>query len=219
MSTNVIERVDKNDVKVKREELFSRNVTSDEWDKIERREILRPYKRQRLGFEGVLINILEPNRKNGFTYGLVFASVYSPKVNIELDHVVIKVTVPEFNYVEFELFKRYYFTAEVAPYYKTGYVLGIAAKRECFMLQNINISKVRQIATSQMSQPTLYVTTRIKNVLLCKSQHPRHTEDELLEIVKNTPNDGSVERFINEYTKSYQQKKITKHEVVETLYG
>lgn len=185
----------------------------------DRREILRPYKHKRLGFEGVLIDLIEPNRRNGYTYGLVFASVYSASQNIELDHAVIKMGIAEFNQANLDLFERYYFTAVVKNYYKTGYILGIAAKIECFMLADINPHKIQKLNMSKLQQPTAYVINRIDNVLISKIIAPRHTKEELIEHVLNMPNDGSVERFINEYTQSYQNVEITKYEVINTLYA
>lgn len=183
------------------------------------REVLRAYKKQRLGFEGVLINVIEPNRRNAYTYGLVFASVYAPSQNIELDHVVIKIDRKSYSQANFEEFKRYYFTAEVAMYYKTAYFNGIAAKQENFMLQNINPYKVREIETSELPQPTQYVMTRINNIMHCKTSTIRHTEQELIDIVFETPNDGSVERFIDGYTRTYQHSRVSKFDMIETLYS
>lgn len=183
------------------------------------REVLRPYKNKRIGFEGVLIHVIQPNRKNAHTYGLVFASVYAPNEKIELDHAVIKVDKRSYSQTDIELFKRYYFTAEIAMYHKTAYILGIAAKQENFMLTHINMYKVQEVETSSVEQPTLYVMNRINNVMNCKTREVRHTEEELIKIVFDTPNDGSVEKFIDNYTLTYQNKKLNKHEVVETLYS
>lgn len=187
--------------------------------KTDTREVLRPYKNKRIGFEGVLIHVIQPNRKNGHSYGLIFASVYAPNEHIELDHVVIKVDKRSYNQSVLELFTRYYFTAEIAMYHKTAYILGIPAKQENFMLQHINMYKTHEIETSAMAQPTMYVVNRINNVMHCKTSEIRHTEEELIKIVLETPNDGSVEKFINNYTLTYQSKKINDHKVVETLYA
>lgn len=182
------------------------------------REVLRPYKKQRLGFEGVLVDIIAPNKRNGHAYGLVFASVYAPNEKIELDHVVIQMDKVSFRKAELNLFARYYFTASVAAYFKPTYIIGAVALQENFMLQDINLNKLRELGESQMHQPTMYVMTRINNILLCKGEL-RHTEDDLIKTVFNTPNDGSVEKFINECTKSYQQTAVDKHELVEALYA
>ncbi|MEK4529773.1 hypothetical protein NST38_30685 [Paenibacillus sp. FSL H8-0104] len=45
------------------------------------REELRPYRNRKLHFEGVLIDVIQPNSQNklnSLTYGLVFGSVYAP---------------------------------------------------------------------------------------------------------------------------------------------
>ncbi|WP_078598665.1 hypothetical protein [Evansella clarkii] len=182
------------------------------------REVLRPFKRQRLGFEGVLIDIFEPNKRNGFSYGLVFASVYAPNERIELDHVVIQMSVADFKRAQLTLYTRYYFTASIESYYKVTDILGITARRESFMLQNISLHKLRELPESQLAQPTAYVMKRINNIMLCKAG-PRHTEEELIDTVCRTANDGSVEQFINEYTESYQQVIVSKRDVEDALYA
>lgn len=220
METNLLERVDNLHVNQTHDESIKEEIVSPErLDSVKKREVLRPYKRKRLGFEGVFIHAIEPNRKNGYTYGLVFGSIYAPNEKIELDHAVIKVSIAEYNQANLELYQRYYFSAEVDSYYKTGYVLGIAAKREHFMLTHINVSKMYKLSTSVMTQPTMYVISRIRNVLSSKNIEPRHTEEELLEIIYRLPNDGSVERFVDTYTKNYQHKKVTTYDIIETLYA
>ncbi|WP_454101533.1 hypothetical protein [Metabacillus sp. SLBN-84] len=164
------------------------------------------------------MDIFEPNRRNGYTYGLVFASVYAPNEKIELDHAVIKMAVVDFKKASVNLYTRYYFTAEIASYYRPTKILGIMAEQEKFMLQEIRVHKLREAAESKMLQPTMYVINRIQNILLFKGE-PRHTEDELMDIVYSTPNDGSVERFINEYTSSCQRVSINKLDLLETLYA
>jgi hypothetical protein len=181
------------------------------------REVLRPYKKQRIGWEGVLIDIIPPNKRNGYTYGLVFASLYAPNEDIELDHAVIKMEPQEFKRADFSQYTRYYFTAAVASYYKAVSILGVIAQRENFMLQNINMRKLRELPESKMTQPTMYVATRIHNIMLSKEL--RHTEEELIDTVLHTPNDGSVERFINDCTNSYRQTSVSKKEIEETLYA
>lgn len=187
------------------------------------REGLRPYKKQRLGFEGVLVDIIKPSSRNGYTYGLVFGSVYAPNEKIELNHVVIKVNkgaIGEMKVkVGIELFKRYSFTARIDSYVKTAKFSNIAAKKEAFMLADIKPHKIKQVELSHMEQPTNYVMDRIRNVLLCKSREVLHTEEELINMVRDIPNDGSVEKFIDEFTSSYQLTKITMHDVVDVIYG
>ncbi|MCC2248955.1 hypothetical protein JUJ52_03150 [Virgibacillus sp. AGTR] len=181
------------------------------------REVLRPYKKQRLGFEGVLVDVMEPNRRNGHTYGLVFGSIYAPNENIELDHAVIQMDIADFKKAKLNLYTRYYFTAEITSYYKATNIMGVIAQRENFMLQNISILKLREMPDSNITQPTMYVMKRIHNIMLCKGKL-RHTEEELIKTVFHTPNDGSVERFINECTGSYQQVSMNKHNMEEILY-
>lgn len=182
------------------------------------REVLRPYKKQRLGFEGVLVDIIAPNKRNGHAFGLVFASVYAPNERIELDHVVIQMDKASFKKAELILFTRYYFTASIASYFKPTSIIGAVALQENFMLQDINLNKLREVPVSHMPQPTKYVLTRIHNILLCKGEL-RHTEEDLIHAVFQTPNDGSVEKFINDCTKSYQQTHVNRRELEETLYA
>lgn len=182
------------------------------------REVLRPYKKQRLGFEGVLIDIIEPNRRNGYNFGLVFASVYAPNEKIELDHAVIQMNMTDFKKAGLNLYERYYFTASIASYYKTAKILGAIALQENLMLQNINLNKLRVQPESELAQPTMHVMTRIDNIMLCKGEL-HHTKEGLLETVNNTPNDGSVERFINDCTTYYQQAYINGRDIERTLYA
>lgn len=182
------------------------------------REALRPYRKKRLAFEGVLISIIEPNRRNGYTYGLVFGSVYAPNEQIELDHAVIRIQKRTFRATLVTLFKRYRFTAQVDRYHKVVNVLGADVLQENFMLQNLNTRTLKKINTTQLTQPTQYVLNRIQNVMMCKTQEIRHTEEELLAIIFQTPNDGSVEKFIEQYAKTYQHRKIDEFEMIEVLY-
>ena len=182
------------------------------------REVLRPYKKQRLGFEGVLIDIKKPNRRNGYNYGLVFASVYAPNERIELDHVVIEMGIGDFREAGFKRFTRYYFTATIASYYKVADIMGISAERENFMLIDINVNKLREAPISRMKQPTMYVTSRIDSIMLCKGQL-YYTEDELISTVFNKPNNGSVERFINHATEIHQQSALNRQDMIKALYA
>lgn len=192
---------------------------------------MRPYKKKRLGFEGVLIDIIEPNSRNGYSYGLIFGSVYAPNEHVEIDHAVIKVSKYDFNlitsYLNFECFKHYHFTAQIATYYKVAYFEGLStkgepyveAKKENFMLQNLNAAKIEPITEPHLTQPTIYVNRRIDNIMLCKTSPVRHTKEQLLGIVANLPNDGSVEHFINTYTQSYQYTKVSEYDLINTLYS
>jgi len=187
-------------------------------DRSDKRELLRPYKGQRLGFEGVLIEILQPNARNDYTYGLVFASVYAPTVQIELDHVVIRINRGEYNTLNLERYTRYYFTARVTKYYKTVHVLNTPVVQENYMLERINTNKMVQLSTSQLTQPTVYTMNRIQNVLLSKVIKPQHTEEQLLDIVTGLPNDGKVEQFIDQYTDRYRNVTMNKSEIIDALY-
>lgn len=187
-------------------------------DRSDKREILRPYRGQRLGFEGVLIDIVKPNPRNKYAYSLVFASLYAPEEKIELDHVVISITKAEFNTIHLELYTRYYFTAEVTKYFKTVHILGTPVKQENFMLDRLNIYKMVERTTSDLNQPTIYTMNRIQNVLLSKVIEPEHNEEELLQIINDIPNDGKVEQFIEEYNKRYQNVALNKLDMIDALY-
>lgn len=186
---------------------------------MDKREVLRPYKKQRLGFEGVLVHIMQPNKRNGYTFGLVFASVYAPNEQIEIDHVVIEMDRASFGLTRLELFKRYGFTAKVSAYQKAGPILGILVQQECFMLEKINPKKMVELEESKIPQPTEYIKTRIKNVMLCKHTPVEHTEEELVTMVQNMPNDGRVEEFMNEYTRRYQGKKVDSFDIIQAIYS
>lgn len=187
---------------------------------MEKRSALRPYKKQRLSFEGVLLHVIPPNKKNSYTHGLVFGSLYAPNEDIELDHAVIEVDNGTFVLNKFELFNRYTFTAKVALYRKTGPIMGIPVQQECFMLEQINPNKIQLVEESRLVQPTLYIETRMRNILASKSQvaQVRYTEEELLDIVTTMPNDGSVEQFMSVYTKSHQVVKIDSGEIIKAVY-
>lgn len=185
-----------------------------------KREVLRPYKKQRLSFEGVLIHVIPPDRKNNYLHGLVFASLYAPNEQIELDHAVIEMDRQGFAQSKLELFKRYQFTAKVSTYHKPGPIMGISVQQECFMLQQINAKKITQIETSRLTQPTEYIRTRMNNVLLSKNTQAivRYTEEQLMDLVTSMPNDGTVEEFMNVYTRSHQIAKVNAHDIVRAVY-
>lgn len=186
---------------------------------IDTRDALKPYKGQRLGFEGVLIQVNPPNKKNSYSYGLVFASLFCPDRQIELDHVVIKTNITAYENVEMELFSRYYFTAEVGSYQKTINLLGIPAQQENFMLHKINMQKITPVETSQLTQPSQYIQTRVNNVVNSKTKKIPHSEAELYAIIDEQPNDGSKEQFIEEYSQAFQSKRLNALDVVNALYG
>lgn len=191
---------------------------SNNAEEIRTRKALAPYKHKRLAFEGVLIHIIEPSKKNKFTYGLVFGSVYAFNENIEIDHAVIKMEQTVFETLNFELYKRYHFTAEIQSYYKTERIIGILAKREYFMLTKINAYKIKPLDYSHLTQPTLYVRNRIQNISVSKTIEPPHTKEELYELIEKLPNDGSIEKFIDNYTKCIQHKKLSSYDIIDALY-
>lgn len=184
---------------------------------MERRSILEPYLHQRLGFEGVPIDIIEPNRKNRFTYGVIFASVtHTENPNIELDHTVIQVTVDDFEKLKIEPYKRYKFTAVVKSYTKTERILGIPAVCKYYMLADINPKKFTKIEETVIKQPSIYVKSRIDSIL--ENENNVYTKEQLIDIVKRIPNDGSVERFINNYTTSFQRVQYNMKDIESILY-
>lgn len=185
---------------------------------METRENLRPFKKQRLCFEGVLIDIVTPQKKNKHQYGLVFGSVYAPNENVELDHAVIQISKEQFEKAKLERYTRYMFTAEVAPYFKLTRIMGVSVNQENFMLKDINFNRLKESHFSHMAQPTAYVMRRIQTMVLYKGEL-KPSKNELLEAVLNTPNEGSVERFINECTESYQRTHVNQKDLEEVLYG
>ncbi|WP_145142136.1 hypothetical protein [Paenibacillus sp. Y412MC10] len=181
------------------------------------REELRAYRNRKLGFEGVLIDVTQPNAQNKQTYGLVFGSVYAPNEKIELDHVVIKVDKYAYQASKVELFNRYRFTAFIESYRKFKRIEGITAQTESYMLVRPHIIEV--MVSSSLQQPTQFVKSRIERVLTCKTSVIQHTEAELYEMISNLRNDGDVEEFIGSYTRSHQHKKVTRHDIINTIYS
>jgi len=185
--------------------------------KLDTREVLRPYKNRRIGFEGVLIDIIRPSDKNAYHYGLVFGSVYAPNERIELDHSVIQVTKSTFMEIEVHLYQRYYFTADIEKYYKAVRVLGVPVLRDSFMLTNIRSHKITRRDSAQLAQPTMFTLNRIRNILSCKTSEINHTEQDVLDVIAKLPNDGAVEKYINEYTSSYQ-RGLSMNDILDVLY-
>lgn len=185
--------------------------------KMDTREELRPYRNRKLGFEGVLINVIQPNAHNKQTYGLVFGSVYAPNEKIELDHVVIKVSKYAYQASNVKLFNRYRFTAIVESYMKVKNFEGIEAQTESYMLVRPNIIEVMNI--SNLQQPTQFVKSRIKSIMTCKTSQIRHTETEIYGMIAKLNNDGAVEKFIENYTRSIQHKKVTWNDIINTVYS
>ncbi|OMF76675.1 hypothetical protein [Paenibacillus glucanolyticus] len=184
--------------------------------KMDTREELRPYRNRKLGLEGVLIDVIEPNAQNKQTYGLVFGSVYAPNERIELDHAVIKVNKYAYQASNVKLFNRYRFTAFVESYRKVKKIEGIEALSECYMLVRPHIIEVME--NSNLQQPTQFVKSRIECIMMCKSSCIQHNEAELYEMISNLKNDGDVEEFIGNYTRRYQHKKVTQHDIRYTIY-
>lgn len=186
----------------------------------DRRGVLRPFKNQRLAFEGVLIHIIMPNKKNGYTHGLVFASLYAQAQDVEIDHAVIKINAAEYAIMrnKLELYKRYKFTAKIEDYYKVGHIMGIPAKQKHYMLVNINAYKMDVLEEpSGLMQPTLYTRTRIRNLMAYKG-HQKYNEKQLLSDISLMPNDGSVERYLNNCTRDYQKSAVNYLDILDILY-
>lgn len=190
---------------------------------METREGLRPYKKKRLAFEGVLVAINKPTKRNGGMHELVFASVYAPHENVELDHVVIAANSKVIKEIKPVMYKRYHFTARVESYFKPVKIMNALVNREDFMLTDINTKKVRLQETSNLSQPTQFAKERIHTLVFQQSNvAPEalwYTAEELISVVRSMPNDGSVEKFISEATRSYQKVKFSKYKVIESLYA
>lgn len=86
------------------------------------------------------------------------------------------------------------------------------------MLTDININKLREFPDSHMEQPTMFVKTRIDNIMLCKGRNP-YTKEMLLREAANLPNDGSAERLVDSCSKRIQQSYIGRHDMNTTLYA
>lgn len=181
------------------------------------RDALRPYKHQRLSFEAVLVDITLPTKKNHYEYGLVFGAVYAPNECIELDHVVITCDKGTFNRAKLELYKRYKFTALVSSYKRANRICNTLAQTEVFMLTDIKSHRIKEIETSKLTQPSLFLMNRIETSLGCDSRPVPHTREGLLELALREPNDGSVERFIDTYTKLNQVTEFDRFAVIQAL--
>ncbi|MGC6589066.1 hypothetical protein ACPV3A_29495 [Paenibacillus sp. Dod16] len=184
--------------------------------KMDTREELRPYRNRKLGLEGVLIDVIQPNVQNKQTYGLVFGSVYAPNERIELDHVVIKVNKYAYEASNVKLFKRYRFTAFVESYWKVKKIEGIEALTECYMLIRPHVIEVME--NSNLQQPTQFVKSRVESFMKYKTSCIHHTEAELFEMISHLKNNGDVEEFIGTYARRYQHKKVTQHDIINTIY-
>ena len=184
---------------------------------IDTRNALSPYKGQRLSFEAVLVDITMPTKKNHYEYGLVFGAVYAPNECIELDHVVIAVNRGVFRHMNLELYKRYRFTAMVDSYKRANRICGTLAQTDVYMLCDMKSHRIREIETSSLAQPTQFLLNRIETSLLCESRTVAHTAEELLERALREPNDGSIEKFIDAYTKQNQVTEFDRFAVIQAL--
>lgn len=183
------------------------------------REELRPYRNRKLRFEGVLIDVIQPNSQNklnSLTYGLVFGSVYAPNEKIELDHVVIKINKNAYHESNVHLFNRYRFTATVESYMKIVKIEGISAQTESYML--IRPNRIEVMEGSSLQQPTRFVKNRIERITTCNTSGD-HNTDELYAMIEQRKNNGDVEEFCEKYIRGLQPNKVTKLDMINTLYS
>lgn len=185
------------------------------------RENLRPYKHQRLRFEGVLTEITEPCKRNGNTYNLLFVSLYAKNENIHIDHAFIKVTPHEYRQLQrmagLALYTRYEFTAYIQSYYKTIIVERIPAQSEDFMLTDLNPKKVTELPVSNCKQPTLFVANRMKRIVNAINNQ-LYDEQQLTRTIHELPNNGSVEKHINQLNEQRQHRLLNKQQIIKKLY-
>lgn len=184
------------------------------------REELRPYRNRKLHFEGVLIDVIQPNSQNklnSLTYGLVFGSVYAPNEKIELDHVVIKMNKNAYYGSNVQLFNRYRFSASVETYMKVIKIEGIPAQTEGFML--VRPHRIEVMEGSNLQQPTRFVRNRFERMTACNTSGIHNIKEELYNIIENLKNNGDVEEFCENYIRGLQSNKVTKHDMINTLYS
>ena len=184
-------------------------IGQTEFDK--RREILKPYVGLRLNFEGVLVNINHANKRNGYHCGLVFASIYAKNEILELDHAVIKIHPKKLKCLNLRCYTRYTFTAEIGTYHKVEKVLSIPTEVKYYTINNINTNKIAIMQTSNLTQPTKYVKTRLGHI----AKHDNQSNTNILAL----RNDGSIEKHVDQYLESFRKHKITKNDIITALYS
>lgn len=164
----------------------------------------------RLNFEGVLVNINHANKRNGYHCGLVFASIYAKNEILELDHAVIKIH-PKTKRFKLTMLYTLQFYAEIGTYHKIEKILSIPTEVKYYTINNINTNKIAIMQTSNLTQPTKYVKTRLGHI----AKHDNQSNTNILAL----RNDGSIEKHVDQYLESFRKHKITKNDIITALYS
>lgn len=181
---------------------------------LDQRLTLEPFVGQRLFVEGVLIDINNPHKKNGYTYGLVFASVTLPNERMELDHVVIPVDKRFMAQHQPKLFTKYRFTALVDSYTKIKKIYGISAHVRAYQLNHINSKRFAQADLSVPTELSIYIQNKLRRFA---SSNLQLNVDELGRILSTKP-EGERERYLNQLTMTLQKTSVTRADLLNELY-
>lgn len=174
------------------------------------REILKPYVGTRHLCQGILIDLIEPNKRNRHKRSGVFASIYLPKLDIELDHSVIILPGKLKDIEDLELFKKYEFTIEVNTYTTTKIINNIKALGTKYQLTNISTTKFKQIDPMKPDDLSVYLNNRLIRF--------KYTERESLKKHILTLPEGQREAFIEKLTGRKQRRTLNKHNIIKELY-
>lgn len=180
----------------------------------DRRLTLEKHVGKRLLVEGILIDIHQPNQKNGYKYGLVFASVHLPNEKDQLDHVVIPVNKQFIMIHEPTRFKKYRFTALVESYTKINYLYGIAAHVKAYQLNNINTRRFDEMDTIYSPHLSYYIQNTLRR--LDTSNLPININE--LSIIILNKKEGQREKYLNQLTMTLRKPTVTKAEILDKLY-
>lgn len=181
------------------------------------RHHLQPYYKQRLRFEGVLIQIIPPNKQNRHNYNLIFASVYNKHHDIEIDHVVISAKSNVFRYTDFTPFVRYSFTATIDKYYKPRRYKRMNVQTEAYQLNDINPNNIEEDVTSDLPRDlSQYVAHAIKD--LAHNPSIKESYETLNHHFLSLPNDGSREKEVNQMKQTIRRRRFAKEDIIDIIY-
>lgn len=179
-----------------------------------RRLALAPYVGQRLYAEGILIDINKPNKKNGHTFGLVFASITLPNEKLELDHVVIPVTKAFINKQKPVIFTKYAFTACVSSYTKLSRLQGVLVNIDAYQLKDINAKRFDKISAKK-PKLSLFLENKLKKI----DQHQyHHLNTHALRTILLKKNEGEREEYMMQLTLTLQKRSVTRADILNELY-
>lgn len=183
-------------------------------DVVDQRSILEPHVGKRLFVEGILIDITSPNKKNHYTYGLVFASVNLPNENLELDHVVIPVKKDFTQLHDLKIYTKYGFSALVDTYEKTKSIEGIFVQAKAYQLNSINRNRFYEAAPLNGKPLSLYLQNRLRRL----NQMNLPIDIDQLGTVLQKKAQGEREQYMGQLTTTLQKTNVTQANILDTLY-